>query len=576
MKKILLLIFLCVLLNPNLHSQEFIGSGNTNVIVTTSSTEAGFSSESLLSGDGLDAKKYDASRFLSQATYFFEESLVDSLAEADYEGWIDEQIALPTTYMLPILETEFAEAESIFINNGGVDYYGPSDLHFNYAWWTAAMTAEDQLRHRVALALSQIFVISGDNNIGAFGEGLADYYDILLDGAFGNFRDLIEGVTYHPTMGSYLSHLNNSKTIGDLRPDENYAREIMQLFTIGLFELNNDGTFVIQNGAPVPTYDQDDVKEFAKVFTGLRGGGWDPESSNTGIPNFGVGIFNISKTDLMVPDESRHEPGVKNLLYGETTNSNTDGDIAAALDNLFEHPNVGPFISRRLIQRLIKSNPSPAYINRVANVFNSDSNGQRGNMAEVVKAILLDQEAREAAYQLDSDAGRMKEPITRFTQVVGTLDKINVSGNYWNNGFNYQNNVGQHPLQSPSVFNFYLPDYEPAELNGLFAPEFQIYNTRTSINWANFVHDWIFWETLFWDWEEFTENVYVDFTNYTQDVQDTEEFINYFDKMFTHGTLDDFTRGEIRTAINSTNWDPNKAKLALYLILVSPDYSIQK
>ncbi len=576
MKKFLLLSLVYVLSHTSILSQDYIGSGNIPITVSSSSTEIGFSEQALLSGDGLDAKKYDASRFLSQASFFYTEELVDSLANADYQGWIDQQIALPITYITPIFWEEFEEADSIYNANVGSDYYGPSDLHFNYGWWTTTMTAEDQLRHRVALALSQIFVISGESDLGAFGEGLAGFYDKLLEGAFGNFRDILEDVTYHPTMGYYLSHLNNHKTTGNLRPDENYAREIMQLFTIGLYELNNDGTLVIQNGAPVPTYDQDDVKEFAKVFTGLRGGGWDHESNNTGIPNFGVGIFSISKTDAMVPDESQHEPGVKNLLYGETTNSNTNGDIEAALDNLFEHPNVGPFISRRLIQRLIKSNPSPDYINRVATVFNSDSNGQRGNMAEVIKAILMDQEARDASYQLSPDAGRMKEPIVRFAQVVGTLDKDNASGNYWNNGFNFRNGVSQHPMQSPSVFNFYLPDFEPAELNGLFAPEFQIFNTRTSINWANYVHDWIVWETLFYDWEEFTPNVYVDYTNYNQDILQLEEFINHFDKMFTHGTLDDFTRQEIRDAVNGTSWVPSKSKLALYFILISPEYSIQK
>ena len=574
MKKGLLIFFLSSFFISGVFSQDYIGSNNTAVTISASSNEAGMPGDNILNGNGLEALKYDASRFLSQAAFTYTEADIDALSTGNYEGWIDEQIALPTTYMTPIHDEEFEEALAIFLANGGTNYYGPSDKHFHYAWWTASMTVEDQLRHRVALALSEIFVISGNSDLGGFGEGLASYYDALLDGAFGNFRELLEDVTYHPCMGFYLSHLNNHKTQGNIRPDENYAREIMQLFTIGLYELNNDGSLEIENGNPIPTYDQDDIKEFAKVFTGLRGGGWDHESNNTGIPNFGVGIYGISKTDPMVPYEPKHEEGTKYLLNGATTNSDTNGDIDNALDNLFNHDNVGPFISKLLIQRLIKSNPSPAYINRVATVFNGNG-GTRGNMADVVKAILLDEEARQADYQLGSDAGRMKEPIIRTAHVVGLLDKDNPTGNYWNNGFDLQNGIAQHPMQSPTVFNFYLPDYEPADLYGLVSPEFQIFNTRTSINWVNFVHSWVIWETLFWDWEDNTENVYVDYTAYDALAPNTEEFINYFDKMLTHGTLDDHTRGQIRTAMNGLSNERQKARIGLYLILTSPAYSIQ-
>lgn len=576
MKKTLLFFFLSSFAFFSADAQEFIGSGNTSVTLSASSTEPGTNVNALLSGDGLEAMTYDASRFLSQSAFVYTEEDIDNLSDGNYEAWIDDQISRPITYITPTHDEEFAEAKAIFEANGGVNYFGPSDKHFNYAWWTVALTAEDQLRHRVALALSEIFVISGESQIGSFGEGLSDYYDKLLDGSFGNFRDLLEDVTYHPCMGFYLSHLNNQKSTGDIRPDENYAREIMQLFTIGLYELNNDGSYKLENGQTIPTYGQDEIKEFAKVFTGLRGGAWDPDSNNSGIPPFGAGIFSISKTHQMVPDETRHEPGVKYLLNGSTTNSNTNGDIDNALDNLFHHPNVGPFIGKLLIQRLIKSDPSPEYINRVANAFNGAGGGVRGDMAAVVKAILLDEEARQADYQLSSDASRMKEPIVRYVQITGLLDKDNPSGNLWNNGFNYQDGVGQYTLQAPSVFNFYLPDYSSAELYGQLAPEFQIFNTRTSINWVNYIHSWVIWETLFYDWEEHTPHVYVDYTRYDNMVGRQEEFINYLDKMFTHGTLDDYTREQIRIAMNGLSNPNSKAKMALYLVLTSPAYAIQR
>ena len=577
MNKALLWLVIPFLTVNTVQAQEYIGSGNTTVNITTSHNADATSGENVLSGKGLNAKKYAAARFLSQSTFHYSLDDINLIEDTDYSEWIDSEIAKPITYLTPIFDVEYQEAQDLYFANGGTgDYYGPSDKHFNYGWWTMIATADDKLRQRIAFALSEIFVISGNSDLGEFGEGLSVFYDLLLDGSFGNFRDLIEDVTYSPSMGFYLSHLNNPKTQGNIRPDENYAREIMQLFTIGLYELNNDGSFKTDgSGNEIPTYDNADIKEFAKVFTGLKGGGWDDDSNNTGIPSFGVGIYGISKRVPMVPHATQHQSGLKTLLNGATTNSNTTGDIDNALDNLFNHPNVGPFIGRRLIQRLVKSNPSPAYINRVANAFN-DSNGVRGDMAAVIKAVLMDEEARQASYINAGDAGMLKEPIVKFAQVVGQLDKENPSGNFWNNGFDFSGDVSQHPMQSPTVFNFFLPDFKPSQLGGMYAPEMQIFNTRTSINWINYVHKWTVWQTLFWDWEgDYTENVYVDYSNYTTQAEQTEEYINMMDMIFTAGTLSDFTREQVRTAMNGFNNNSyNKARLGLFLILCSPEYSV--
>ncbi len=562
-----------------LFAQDYIGSGNTDVIISASDESGNSTADHILDGSGLLAKEYEATRFLQQATLAYDGDDITDLKDNDFTAWIDSQFTKPITYMLPIHDAIYAEAENLYYANGGTgDYWGPSDKHFHYAWWQTTMEAEDQLRHRVALALSEILVISANSDLSAFGEGLSTYYDILLEHAFGNYRDLLFDVTMNPSMAYYLTSLNNPKTQGPIRPDENYAREIMQLFTIGLYELNTNGTYKLDgNGDEIPTYDQDDIKEFAKVFTGLKGGACDDDDPAGCTVPFGRGIFGISKRVPCVMHEPQHEPGIKYLLNNESTNSTGMGDINNAIDNLFEHDNVGPFIARRLIQRLVKSNPSPDYISRVASAFNNNGSGVRGDMKAVVSQILLDPEARQASYINDPDNGLLKEPILKFAHVVAAIDKDNPSGNYWNNGFDFSNGVSQHPMQSPTVFNFFLPDYIPNnELSGLYGPEFQIFNTRTSINWVNYVHRWVINGVLFWDWEgDYTENVYTDYTQYELDAVNMEEFINKLDRLFTGGTLTDHTRNEIRTALNGIpNNQYNQARMALYLILVSPEYAI--
>lgn len=573
-----LLLILGLFIYSSVESQTFIGSGNTPVLITTSDNAAGTTGNNVINGKGLNANKYEAARFLQQSTFFFDEADITGLQNLAFSAWIDAEIAKPTTYVLPIHDAIFQEAKDLYYANGGSgDYYGPSDKHFHYAWWQTSMTADDQLRHRVAYALSQVLVISGQSDLGAFGEGISNYYDILLNGAFGNYRDLLYNMTVNPCMAFYLSSLNNRKTNGNIRPDENFAREIMQLFTIGLYELENNGDLKLDgNGNEIPTYDNLDIKEFAKVFTGLKGSAW-ANPNQSGTPGFGAGIYSISRTSPLVMHAAQHEPGIKYLLNGATTDSDGMTDINNALDNLFNHPNVGPFLAKRLIQRLVKSNPSSNYIGRVASVFNNNGSGVRGDMAAVVKQILMDDEARLGSAQLAGDAGMLREPMLKFAQVVGNVDKDNPSGNYWNNGFNFLEGTGQHAMQSPTVFNFYFPDYEPNnELSGLTSPEFQIFNTRTSINWMNYAHDWMVWGTLFWDWEgEYTENVYVDYTNYTNDAADIEGLINKLDLLFTSGTLSDYTRSQIRTAMNGMpNNAYNRARLALTLVISSPEFAV--
>jgi len=365
-------------------------------------------------------------------------------------------------------------------------------------------------------------------------------------------------------MAFYLSHLNNPKTNDELgtRPDENYAREIMQLFSIGLYELNNDGSRKVDaNGAWIPTYDNGDIQELAKVFTGLKGGAWSRQAIEYGIdPNipveFRADINEISREVPLQMDEPYHEPGPKTIIGDFTIPGGQTGleDIRQAVHHIFMHPNVGPFLSRRLIQQLVKSNPSPAYINRVANAFNNNGQGERGDIKAVVKAILLDQEARECAYMQEPSSGKLKEPMLRYTHLMHSLPSSSPEGYYWNNGFDYLESTKQQVMSAPSVFNFYTPDFQPTGEftdQNLNAPEYKIHDSQTAIGYMNQAHKWTDWNVLFWDWHDSTPHVLMDYGQLFLLAKDAETLINHLDVLLTHGQLSDETRTTIKQAVLS-------------------------
>ena len=254
-------------------------------------------------------------------------------------------------------------------------------------------------------------------------------------------------------------------------------------------------------------------------------------------------------------------------------------------------PNVGPFVSKHLIQRLITSNPTPSYVERVATVFNDNGQGVRGDMKSVIRAVLMDEEARGCAAQQDGEHGKMREPMLRFAHVMKSLMTDSPTGHYWNNTFDYYDDTRQSPLNAPSVFNFYLPDHQPVgqfATDGLFAPEFQILNSQTSIGYLNQVNKWVVWNVLFWDWIgstpepenlDLTPNVEVIVNDLLPLAEDPEALINRLDILFTHGQLSEGTRGIIREAITPFDWDDSeiwRVRMALYLILISPDYVVIK
>lgn len=615
-----LLTLSCLTFFSLLFSQNYYGGGNaTGVTVTASSsyqesswpTAAG--PANTVSDQGMLAPYFDAARFLGQASIGFDSNHVYQVMSMGFESWIDDQFSKPTSNILPKTEQIFAILADTLTSQGMASEIPrrPTWKHFNYAWWETNMFSDDLLRHKVACALSEILVISRNSDLSQYGDGLASYYDLLLLHSFGNYRDLLYDVTLHPCMGFYLSHLNNPKTdlVTNTHPDENYAREIMQLFSIGLYMLDNTGIRQLDgNGQEIPTYDNDDIHEFAKVFTGLGIGDvipelLDPNNMYDDTASFGMGLW---KANVTVPmrmyetdnpattwrDEDQHEDGEKHLLNGFTVPDGQSGlqDISDAIDNLFNHQNVGPFIAYRLIQRLVKSNPSPAYVGRVADAFDGDGpyGTIRGDMKSVIKAILLDVEAREESYQLIDANAKLKEPLFRYTHFARVADKYNANGFYWNIGSGFYDDTRQAILASPSVFNFFLPDDTPngeIEAQGLVAPEYKLHDSRTSIGYMNNVYRWAaYWGDIMntWEGDIMTHSrVYWQINDLIPLVDDPEIYINWLDKNLLSGTMTDKTRKIIRSAFNSFDptvpwhdYQENRVRMGLYLALVAPEYSV--
>ena len=417
----------------------------------------------------------EVSRFLTQATYGPTDTDIGTVKTLGYSAWIDQQMtvqqASAQTWMdnrLPILIAANPKATL-------------GSLEFEEAVWQGAATGQDQLRERVKLALSEIFVVSFQfSDVDA--RGVGSYWDMLGNDAFVNFRTLLNDVTYHPQMGRYLTYIHNLKenaTTGQT-PDENYAREVMQLMTIGLWQLNQDGTQKLDaNGKPIPTYSHDDIAGLAKVFTGL--GFYSPTPTTSTFYGYGTKDAN-AEVKPMIAYDGFHSTSQKDFLgvtIPASTTAATNADVKTALDTIFNHPNVGPFVGKRLIQSLITSNPSPAYVSRVAAVFNNNGSGVRGDMAAVVKAVLTDTEARDGATAASSATyGKLREPMVRLANWMRVFGAKSTSGNWLLGTLSNSSQLSQSALNAPTVFNFWRPGYVPSNSKmgaaGLLAPEFQV------------------------------------------------------------------------------------------------------
>ncbi|MFM7331423.1 MAG: DUF1800 family protein [Brachymonas sp.] len=433
----------------------------------------------------------EAARFLQQAQFSSTSAQISAVRASTFAAYLQQEFAKPVSKAWDWLEAQGYGADAT------LDKYVYNNSIADMAVWRDLLSAPDVLRKRVALALSEFFVVSHSSmEIDWRGHAMAAYWDILNEHAFGNFRALLEAITLNPAMGYFLNTRGNQKenaATGRL-PDENYAREVMQLFTIGLYELNLDGSVKTDAaGKKLETYDSDDVSQLARVFTGYD---FDPAyspSSANGITfpgqSYKVWAREYARRPMTLTS-SRHSTLAVSFLTASIA-ANTAGAAAlkTALDTLFNHPNVGPFFARQMIQRLVTSNPTPDYVARVASAFNNNGAGVRGDMKAVWAAILLDDEARGTTSLASTGFGKLREPMLRFVQWSRSFSAVAQFGT-WKlfDLSDTSNSLGQSPLRSPSVFNFFRPGYVPPGI-GVTAPEFQLVNETTVGGYLNFMQN---------------------------------------------------------------------------------------
>ena len=540
--------------------------------------------DSVMDGNGMDYNWYNMGRLMRQATMGVSYKDMATFSKMTPEKWIDEQLKVPSPNMLEKTSQMRKESRDYVISLG-YDFKDDTVItraeYFNLAWWRHNLENQDYLKQKLAYVYSQIFVISQVTDVSEFAHGMASFYDTLLKHTSGNFKDLLLAVSLHPSMGFYLSHFNNSKSIPErnIHPDENYAREIMQLFTIGLHQLNIDGSLKRDSlGNPIPTYTQKDIKELAKVFTGLSAGkAGNYERGNT---RFGMNVYGTDFSVPMAMYEDWHEFGGKSFL-GLYIPSGQKGmkDIEMAVDHIFRHPNVGPFIGKQLIQKLVTSNPSPAYIKKVAETFNDNGRGVRGDMTAVFKAILLHPEARSCESLQSPTQGKLQEPMVRLMERIRNYKVIPDANNkIFTDGGSSRWNFDQNILTAPNVFNFYLPTYSPlGALRGsnLLGPEFQMHNSTSSLRWANSAMspDWL----MGYYWRTQREGFYeLDLSDLYPYANDPEALLNQLDKRFTRGQLTSRTRRLIKYNIDRNLNTKNRINSAIGILLLSPEYNILK
>lgn len=524
-----------------------------------------------------------AERFLTQATFGVTDAEISNVQGQGYAGWLTSQMALaPSASHQTFVETRLTQLQA---SNPAATL---TPTEFYQSFWSQVVTGPDQLRQRMKFALSQIFVVSlADSNIDT--RGAASYYDMLGANAFGNYRTLLERVTLHPMMGLYLTSLSNQKE--DLatgrHPDENYAREVMQLMSIGVFKLNNDGTNQLDSaGNPIQSYTSEDISGLAKVFTGMSWYSPTP-TTNTYFGRNKDPNANVTPMTLYPAFHSISEKSFLGTTIPATTTSDPAGDLKIALDTIFNHPNVGPFIAKRLIQQLVTSNPTPAYVGRVATVFNNNGSGVRGDMAAVVRAVLTDTEARDVSVTTSPTYGKVREPIVRLANWMRAFGATSTSGAFLLGSTSANTSLGQSPLTSPSVFNFYRPGYVPPGTRlgaqNLTAPEMQIVDEVTVAGYVNTLQGAV------GNGIGSGNDIKAAYTREMALANDASALADRVNRMVLNEQMSSTLRSRIIDSVNGVAVPGgtatqaqidaallNRAKLAVFLAMTSPEYIVQR
>ncbi len=483
-----------------------------------------------------------AARFLEQSSWGPTAATIAQVQQGDLPTYLQQQFTAPiSTYATP----------------------GPGDdLSFvQNQFFVNAMNGQDQLRQRVSFALSEIIVVSGVGPNVKSPAGFSLWMNMLQNDAFGNFFNLIDDVTLSPTMGSYLNMANNNGCSTRCRPNENYARELLQLFTIGLYQLNQDGTPILdQKGDLIPTYDQDTIDGFGQLFTGWT---YPPQPGKTA--HFFDGAY---YSGPMLSFQKHYSKSSKELLNGMTIppSGNILADLNSGLQNVFTHPNVAPFICQQLIEKLVTSNPNPAYVSRCSQVFNDDGTGVRGNLQAVISEILLDSEARRGddPSQVQPSDGHLREPLlhmmTALRAVNATTNGVNLS--------NYGSGMLQAPFLSPSVFNFYPPDFQ-VQGTGLLGPEFDILNANTTFARVNFINDLIYGSV--------GSGTTIDISPYVNVAGSVTDLLNLVNTNLMHGQMPSDMYSTLSSTLSSGAFTTptTAAQAALYLVLTSSQFQME-
>jgi uncharacterized protein (DUF1800 family) len=521
-----------------------------------------------------------------------------------YSAWFDEQFATarPKTYKQWMTDASADPAAQKYLDD-------ENHLQLS-AWWSQAVQGPDQLRQRTAWALAQIVVVSGTApgvNLSPYWTLMGNYGDRLADNAFGNYRQVLDRVTYAPHMGVMLTYMGNEREnygFQGQQPDQNFARELMQLFSIGLWQLNTDGTRKKDSaGNDIPAYTTADVVGLASVFTGL-GGTSDMERGDMSIDENRHSCAEKRFLGVVI-DQGKAAPARTSAGLGQCNNANgkTQADVKIALDTVFNHPNVGPFIGRQLIQRFTSSNPSPDYVRRVAEKFNDNGAGVRGDLRAVIKQVLLDPEARDPARLGRSDAGKIREPVLRAAHMMRLLNHKFADGRVWaqlgsGNCYNIwglTTGVDQNPFHAPTVFNFYRPGFAPpatkAAAANLVAPEMQTLDTVSLVNWSRFVADSLRRNGAGLSVYGLpgratndscpSNNPTFDYSTLTAVADTPEQLVDALDTLLTGGTFSNSTRAALLTAITAVPGSgstraTNRVKVGLQIALLSPQYLVQR